>query len=65
MGIAVLLVIALGLLMGLIMLPTVFDFCALFSLVPETPLYAIIQILPYAFLGLVIIGIFWTLTKQT
>ena len=65
MGIVVLLVIGIAGLVGLMILPTVFDIASAFSLVTDTPLYDIIQILPYAFGALIIIGIVWTLVKGT
>lgn len=63
MGIAVILVVGLALLMGLVMLPTVFDISVAGNLgIPaDTPLYDIVNILPYAFFAIVIIGCFWAI----
>lgn len=63
MGIAVLLIIGIALLMGLVMLPTIFAFsvASMWGIDAATPLYDIVNILPYAFLGILIIGCLWTL----
>lgn len=64
MGVVVLLVVGVALLVGLVTLPTVFDAVELFNVAVDTPLYDIIQILPYAFLGLIVIGIFWSISSR-
>jgi len=67
MGIAVLLVIGIAGLLGIMFLPTIFDMASstLLGISPTIPLSAIVDILPYAFGGLIIIGIFWALVRGT
>lgn len=65
MGIVAILVICVALLVGLITLPTVFDIVGMFDVATDTPLYSIIQLLPYGFLAIVILAAFWFLVNKT
>ena len=61
MGIVKILVIPVALFVGLVLLPTVFNFsvASLWGISTDTPLYDIVNIMPYAFLTLIIIGCIW------
>ena len=64
MGIVVLLVVGLAILMGFVMMPTIVEITDLFTAAAGTPLAAIISLMPFAFLGLIIIGCLWVVNKR-
>jgi len=64
MGIAVLLIVGIAVTIGLVTMPTVIDVAGAFNVAVDTPLYDIVQLLPIAFFGLIIVGALWAASRM-